>query len=267
MTSGHLRRACTRLVTAGLTAALLTTITPGTASADEGDEADDRRIVRYTVRSGDTATELAVRFHAWTDELIGINGLGSSGAMYVGQRIRIPVVVSAARKAERKAERTAARTPARTTPERAERPARRTHRPADPGRDAVRRVIVRTARAHDVDPELALAVSWQEAGWRMHHVSSANAIGAMQVLPDTALWMSMYAGRPLHLRRLQDNVLAGVLLLDVLDRMTGSRRHQLAAYYQGIGAVREHGLYPDSRRYVANVLAIKRRLEDGRPPA
>ena len=31
--------------------------------------------------------------------------------------------------------------------------------------------------------ELALAVSWQESGWQMHHVSSANAIGAMQVLP------------------------------------------------------------------------------------
>jgi hypothetical protein len=79
--------------------------------------------------------------------------------------------------------------------------------------------------------------------------------------------MEWYAGRPLHLHRLQDNAAAGVLLLGVLGDETRSRRHQVAAYYQGLGAVREHGLYDDTRGYVANVIAIKRRLEEGRPPA
>ena len=68
----------------------------------------------------------------------------------------------------------------------------------DPSRETVRRVIARTARRHGVDPQLALAVSWQEAGWQMHHVSSANAIGAMQVLPSTARWMEQYAGHRLR---------------------------------------------------------------------
>jgi hypothetical protein len=53
----------------------------------------------------------------------------------------------------------------------------------------------------------------------------------------------------------------------VLGDQTGSRRHQVAAYYQGLGAVRSHGLYRETRSYVANVLAIKQRLETGRPPA
>ncbi len=58
-----------------------------------------RRLVRHTVRPGDTATGLAVRYHAWTRELRSLNHLGRHGTLYVGQRIRIPVVVAAARTA------------------------------------------------------------------------------------------------------------------------------------------------------------------------
>lgn len=236
-----------------------------------------RKLVRYTVRPGDTATELAVRFHAWTAELISYNHLGPSAAMYVGQRLRIPVVLSAVRKEREKRQAHPARH--RSSQPRSHQRRSRGHAAhhrdharnlrahADPARAKVRRVIVRTARRHEVNPELALAISWQEAGWQMHHVSSAGAIGAMQVIPATGVWMSLYAGRPLHLRDVQDNVLAGVLLIDVLDRMTSSRVRKIAAYYQGIGAVREHGLYRDSRHYVANVLALKHRLELGWSPA
>ncbi len=56
-----------------------------------------RRIVRHTVRPGDTATGLAVRYHAWTRELRALNHLGRHGRLYVGERIRIPVVVAALR--------------------------------------------------------------------------------------------------------------------------------------------------------------------------
>jgi hypothetical protein len=89
----------------------------------------------------------------------------------------------------------------------------------------------------------------------------------MQVLPSTARWMELYVGRDLEPRRLRDNVAAGVTLLDVLAAETVSRARQVGAYYQGLGAVRRHGLYDDTRAYVDNVLAIKHRLEAGRPPA
>jgi soluble lytic murein transglycosylase-like protein len=137
----------------------------------------------------------------------------------------------------------------------------------DPEREKVRRVVAGAARNHGVDPHLALAVSWQESGWQMGVVSHARAIGAMQVLPSTGRWMEDYAGRPLDLRRLGDNARAGVLLLDVLSRHTQRRTHQIGAYYQGLGAVRRHGLYDETRAYVSNVEAIKHRLEAGRPPA
>ncbi len=230
------------------------------------------------MRPGDTATGLAVRFHAWTAELISHNHLGSTAGLRVGQRIEIPVVRAAVRKDRSRARpnRTARTEPARRTEPRTAPRTRQRSRPqvrrqlaptARPGRAHVRRVIVRTARRHGVDPQLALAVSWQESGWQMHRTSSANAIGAMQVLPATGAWMSLYAGRSLRLRHTRDNVLAGVLLLGVLDDQTRSRRRQVAAYYQGLGAVREHGLYDETRRYVRNVRAIRHRLERGLPPA
>ena len=126
-------------------------------------------------------------------------------------------------------------------------------------RGEVKAVIARVARRHDVPVRLAQAVAWQESGWQQPVRSSAGAIGVMQVLPATGLWMSLYAG-PLNLRDTHDNVTAGVTLLRVLLDETRNTRRAVGAYYQGLGAVREHGLYPETRRYVANVLAIRDRL-------
>ena len=89
----------------------------------------------------------------------------------------------------------------------------------------------------------------------------------MQVLRSTGRWMEHYAGRRLRLHKLGDNAKAGVLLLRVLSHHTQRRTHKIGAYYQGLGAVREHGLYEETRAYVGNVVAIKKRLEDGRPPS
>ncbi|PVG82778.1 peptidoglycan-binding LysM [Nocardioides gansuensis] len=264
-----LRRFPTTLVTALAIGAAGVTVLASPAAADHVDLPRSRDLTPYTVRSGDTATELAVRFRAWTDELISHNHLGGSGSLRVGQRIEIPVVVDAKKKQDQKEKEKESKSGSKSQDKgepKAE-PEAKGWQHADPSRERVRRTIVRLSHRYGVDPELALAVSWQEAGWQMHHVSSAHAIGAMQVLPSTGRWMEWYAGRRLHLHRLRDNVTAGVLLLGVLDDQTGSVRHQVAAYYQGLGALRRHGLYDDTQGYVANVLAIRQRLEAGRSPA
>ena len=235
---------------------------------------DARRIVHYTVKSGDTPSELAVRFHAWTAELIEMNG----SVLHVGERIQIPVVpaaVAADRKQDRKKHR---------TPDRNSKPDRRpstNHSPksstqssleqqlaqrADPSRSRVRAIIEATCRRYGVDPQLALAVSWQEAGWQQHHVSSADAIGAMQIIPTTGDWMSDVLGRRLDLLDVRDNVTAGVVLLKVLTD-AAPQRQAIAGYYQGLAGVRKYGMYDDTKRYVANVLYLKRRFEQGNYPA
>jgi soluble lytic murein transglycosylase-like protein len=217
----------------------------------------DRTLVGHVVRPGETATGLAVRFHAWTRELVALNRLGRDATLRVGERIRIPVVVSAARK-----HRVAAPAPAAPAPppSRAEQLRAQGWRHWRMTRDQVRQALAHEARRLGVPVKLALAVGWQESGWHQPLRSSAGALGVMQVLPGTGLWMSLYAGRPLDLRETHDNVTAGVTLLRVLLDQTRTTRRAVAAYYQGLGAVRRHGLYPDTRRYVASVQAIRQRL-------
>lgn len=270
MTSTRARTLTTAMTTAlatGLIAASLSLIgSPASAAAPAMTHSDlpgPRTLVRHVVRPGETASELAVRHHAWTAELIRYNHLGAGGQMYAGQRITIPVVPEYLRDSP-----TAKPAKAKKS-KKAPKAAKAPSKPSTSGasRAEVRRVIIRTARARGVAPRLALAVSWQESGWQMHHVSSANAIGAMQVLPGTGTWMSLYAGRHLNLRDLKDNVLAGVLLLKFLDDNTSTTTNQVAAYYQGLRAVQERGLYGETRTYVANVLAIRKQITRGWNPA
>jgi N-acetylmuramoyl-L-alanine amidase len=237
--------------------------TTGTTSRP-GDDGR-RRIEWHVVRSGDTMTGIAERYHAWTDELVAANG---GTALVVGERVKVPVVVS-------RAGGDGTHGGARRTQE-----AQETHAPqrlvrrlrarlrgyADPGHARVRRVIVRTAKREDVDPDLALAVSWQEAGWQQHHVSPDAAIGAMQVIPTTGDWVSGMVGRDLDLLGVRDNVTAGVTLLDYLTDAAANTRRAVAGYYQGLGGVRENGMYDDTRAYVANVLALKRAFDRGDYP-
>ncbi len=127
-------------------------------------------------------------------------------------------------------------------------------------------MIIATAHRYAVGTNLALAVSWQESGWQMDEVSSAHAIGAMQVMPSTGRWLSAVVGRRLDLRDLHDNITAGVVLIRALRDHAGVR-NAVAGYYQGLGSVQTHGLYRDTKRYVTSVLYLRRLLRHGWNPA
>jgi hypothetical protein len=248
------------VVVCALTAA---TLLPSPAQATAWPGHPDRSLARYVVRPGDTATGLAVRYHAWTDELIRLNRL-PGGRLYQGQVLRIPIVVSAVRRAGGTMAPRATQKPKTKS---AARPI--LHPTTPPGRgwlheemtrDEVRRLVAATARRYGVPPRLALAIAWQESGWQQRRVSSAGAIGVMQVMPDTGRWMRWYAGRPLRLRDTHDNVLAGVMTLRVLRAWTRKDNNAIAAYYQGLGAVRRRGYFDDTLQYVAAVRAHERRI-------
>lgn len=220
----------------------------------------DRRLVRYVVRPGDTATALAVRHHAWTAELVALNHLGARGALHLGQTIRIPVVVSATKRATRHGTKQVKRKPSQlirsTTPPKG-------WRGTDLSRAQVRDLVVRMAHHYGVPPRLALAIAWQESGWQQRRVSSTGAIGVMQVMPGTGRWMRWYAGRPLRLRDVHDNVQAGVLTLRTLRSSTTRDVTAIAAYYQGLRSVRHVGWFDDTLLYVRAVRAHERRLAHG----
>jgi len=228
----------------------------------------DRILVAHRVKRGETVYSIAARYHAWTRELAELN---HRGHLRVGQRIRVPIVVSVMRRAEavalKRAIRAASATPRKATHHSRHLTARQMvaagWRDWTMSRRQVRGLIVKTANRHGVSPALALAIGWQESGWHQPLISDAGAIGVMQLLPGTATWMSNYAGRHLNARSTPDNVLAGVLFLKYLRGLAGPHHttQVIAGYYQGVTAIgRKPRWYDDTKRYVHSVTAIYRRL-------
>jgi soluble lytic murein transglycosylase-like protein len=122
--------------------------------------------------------------------------------------------------------------------------------------------IQRVAAEHGVPGSLAAAIAWQESGFNNGVVSSANARGVMQVMPGTWDWIQQnLAHGPLDPASPTDNVHAGVMYLGhLLEQTGGDQNTAVAAYYQGLGAVRSRGLFDDTKQYVANVQALRGRF-------
>ena len=235
-----------------------------------------RRVISYRVRSGDTATRIAVRFHAWTDELLAINHKSSGSFWFVGEKVKVPVVIARAGRHAKHHKAKHHEAKKHTTKHHKSRhhknkhhknkkPKKKSHHTSHPSRATVRDEVKRVARQHGVNPHMALAIAWQESGWQQHVKSSAGAVGTMQVLPGTGRWISVLVGRRLHLHHLHDNVVAGVVLYKLLRR-DHSVRGALAGYYQGLGSVHANGMYKSTKRYIRNVKHLKRALDHGWRP-
>jgi LysM repeat protein len=124
-------------------------------------------------------------------------------------------------------------------------------------RDAVRASLDRWSAAYGVDPRLSRAVAWMESGYQQHVVSHAGAIGVMQLLPETWQWLDALIGVRTP-RTYDGNVRAGVRYLRwLLDEFDGDVRLALAGYYQGARAVRERGLFDDTKHYVKVILQLR----------
>ena len=213
----------------------------------------------YTVRDGDTLGAIAARHHTSVAAIARASGISSRALIHPGQVLRLPGSSKA---------RTTTSVPdtfngvkyPRAVAEAAARNRAILARRSVPSRSETKAMIVRTARKHGVDPRLALAVSYQESGWNQRAVSPANAVGAMQVIPQSGQWASSLVGRRLDLLKAQDNITAGVVMLRALGRSTDSMEEAVAAYYQGLGALQKHGMYSDTKLYVRNVMALRRSM-------
>lgn len=246
-----------------------------------------RTIKHYTVRSGDTPSGIATRFHAWTKELYKINHKRPSSTWYVGERILVPVVTKRAAKDAKPAPKKPAHkkaahkkaahkkaAPKKAAPKKAAHKKQHQKHPkkahpsrnqTTPTKQQVRRQIIKSAKHNGIDPNLALAIAWQESGWQMDVTSSAGAVGAMQVMPANVPWLQIVLNRKIKLTKLRDNVASGMTILRLLRLHNGVRR-SIAAYYQGIGSLTINGPYKSTKRYVKSVRAIKKRLDGGWHP-
>ena len=124
-------------------------------------------------------------------------------------------------------------------------------------RDAVRGALDRWAAAYGVDASLVRALAWMESGWQQDVVSNVGAVGVMQLLPETWRFVDVVLIGHRTPRTYDGNVQAGVRYLRwQLAYFGGNVRLALAGWYQGARAVRERGIFDDTKEFVRIVLAL-----------
>jgi N-acetylmuramoyl-L-alanine amidase len=202
----------------------------------------------YTVRPGDTLSGLAARSRVPLAQMAYMNGLKHDAMLIAGTPLKLPTGSPVLQGGQGAAPAPAAVPNASPAP--------------SPGR-VTGAQVGQIAAEHGVPGSLAAAIGWQESGFNNAMVSSANARGVMQVMPGTWDWVqaNLSRNRRLDPSSAADNVRAGSLYLGQLLRETkGDPAVAAAGYYQGLASVRRIGMLPETRRYVANVLALRSRF-------
>lgn len=231
---------------AGLVAATPTTTATTTAAATVARTTAPVALGGYIVRPGDTLSGLAANAGVPMQAMAAINGLDPQRILLAGTVLKLPSGAP--------------------TPPRASEPApAATVVPAAGPEPTPMRVgaatIQSAAAANGVPPSLAAAIGWQESGFNNAMVSGANARGVMQITPGTWNYVEALSGAKLDPASAFDNVKAGVLYLKHLLQVTGGNESAaIACYYQGCGSVQARGLFDDTKRYVANVQALRSRF-------
>ncbi|RCW82781.1 lytic transglycosylase domain-containing protein [Phyllobacterium bourgognense] len=112
-------------------------------------------------------------------------------------------------------------------------------------------VVRKIAGEERFDLDLVLAIARQESGFRMNSVSSAGAVGLMQLMPATAKRFDVDICDP------EDNVRGAIRYLRLLQKKYQNPLYVLAAYNAGEGAVEQSRgvpFYPETVRYVSAIL-------------
>jgi LysM repeat protein len=192
-----------------------------------------RRLVVHVVRSGDSLTALARRYHTTVPRLAKLNHLDPARYLLIGTKLRVPVVHATVKPV-----------------------AYRTASVA-----SVRALLDRWAAHYGVSIHLVRALAWMESGYNNALVSPVGARGVMQLLPSTFRFSeNVLIGHRLR-HDTDGNIRAGVAYLaHLLHDFRGDKRLALAGWYQGERAVRKHGVYKVSRTFVADVLSLEQRM-------
>jgi soluble lytic murein transglycosylase-like protein len=179
-------------------------------------------VVTYTVKPGDNLTAIAVHYGVTPTALAALNGISRMNLVQVGKVLRIPV----------------------------------------PPPATVESLLAKYAKSYQVEAALIKALAWQESGWQQQVISDMGAVGVMQLMPETGRFTGDFIlQRSVNTANLEHNVEAGVAFFAYLIRQAkGDVQLAVAGYYQGLRSVRQKGMQADTKRYVANVMALRQRF-------
>jgi N-acetylmuramoyl-L-alanine amidase len=187
----------------------------------------------HVVRAGETLSGIAARYGTSVAALVQANGLASANLILAGAPLRIP----------------------------GSSPQSELAGAGPKSAWGITAAIDFWSGEYGVDPRLSRALAWMESGFQTNVTSTASAWGVMQVTPDAWVFVEevLLGARVPHTA--EGNVRVGVAYLGhLLRQVGGNERRALAAYYQGLRSVRTEGLFPETRNYVADVLALKGRV-------
>lgn len=117
-------------------------------------------------------------------------------------------------------------------------------------------LVAKAAAKHQVDPKLLHAVIQAESAYNANAVSSAGAVGLMQLMPDTARRYGV-----IDRRNAEQNIDGGTRYLkDLLAMFNSNLKLAVAGYNAGEGAVMKYNNsvppYPETRNYVQQVMSL-----------
>jgi peptidoglycan hydrolase-like protein with peptidoglycan-binding domain len=185
---------------------------------------------RHVVRRGETLSAIATRSGTTVTRLARLNRLDPNRFLLIGTRLIVP--------------RGAGSSPAPWVP-----------------RAAVEASLSRWAAHYGVSLDLVRALAWQESGFQNHVRSRVGAVGPMQVIPATRVFVEEVLIGARIPRTMDGNVRVGVAYLHHLLHMFGTdARLALGAYYAGPGSIMRGRLPRSARKFVANVLALRGRV-------
>ncbi len=224
----------------------------------------------YVVKPGDTLSAIAARHDVGLEALLTSNNLAMTSIIHPGQKLTLTGSVTTQATPPTAQQPGPAPAPAptglvpstflgHTYPDKVVADANANKAllnslPA-PSQAEMKQIVADTARSLGVDPSLALAFAYQESGFDQRAVSPANAIGTMQVIPSSGQWAGDLVGRKLNLLDPYDNATAGVAIIRSLIRTSPSLDIAIASYYQGQYSVQTHGMFEDTKQYVAAIKA------------
>ena len=188
------------------------------------------KVSYYRVRSGDTLSGIAFRYGVSLGALADQNHLDLSAPLLVGARLALPAGSITSMRGS--------------------------------SSSSVRESLARWAAHYGVNLQLVTALAWMESGFNNELISTAGAVGVMQITPDTWTYVQqvLLLGRPVP-DTSDGNVRIGVAYLHhLLHLYSGDQRRALAAYYQGARSLQQEGVLPGTNQYVDDILALERRF-------
>jgi LysM repeat protein len=211
--------------------------TPQVAPAAAPTGAPSPSTVTVVVRTGDTLTSIASRYHTTVAALVSANKIANPNLVFAGTRLTVPGPTAPP----------SGWGPGSPLP---------ASLVAHPDRVALRPAFVSAANASGITPNVLEALCWWESGWQSTATSSAGAVGVCQLEPSTVTYARsvLLRNAALDPRSAPDNIaMAAAYLHDLTVRAGGNVHTAVAAYYQGLSSVQHSGLLASTQAYVTGI--------------